>query len=133
MAFARGSNASAACKARCDNTTPAASRRRTGTFGPKKSCSGQNWIRSPRSGAMTYGTRTDHYPPTSKILHWLGAISVLTTAPVAIAMDRVAKGPTQDALYNFHKSLGILILILMILRVINRLAAGGLTAALSHE
>jgi cytochrome b561 len=78
---------------------------------------------------MTYGTRTDHYPATSKLLHWLIAACVLTTAPVAIAMTRVAKGPTQDALYNFHKSLGVLILILMILRVINRLAADALTAA----
>jgi cytochrome b561 len=73
---------------------------------------------------MTYGTRTDHYPATSKLLHWLVAICVLTTAPVAIAMTRVSKGPTQDMLYNFHKSLGVLILILMILRVINRLVVG---------
>ena len=73
---------------------------------------------------MTYGTRTDHYPATSKLLHWLVAASVLTTAPVAIAMTRVAKGPTQDMLYNFHKSLGVLILVLMILRLINRLAVG---------
>jgi cytochrome b561 len=73
---------------------------------------------------MTYGTRTDHYPATSKLLHWLVAACVLTTAPVAIAMGRVGKGPTQDMLYNFHKSLGVLILILMILRLINRLAVG---------
>ena len=78
---------------------------------------------------MTYGTRTDHYPVTSKLLHWLIAICVLTTAPVAIAMTRVGKGPTQDILYSFHKSLGVLILILMILRLINRLAGGALTAA----
>jgi cytochrome b561 len=77
---------------------------------------------------MTYGTLTDHYPATSKLLHWLVAICVLTTAPVAIAMTRVGKGPTQDILYNFHKSLGVLILILMILRLINRLAVGALTA-----
>jgi cytochrome b561 len=73
---------------------------------------------------MTYGTRTDHYPATSKLLHWLVAICVLTTAPVAIAMTRVGKGPTQDMLYNFHKSLGVLILVLMLLRLINRLAVG---------
>ena len=73
---------------------------------------------------MTYGTRTDHYPATSKLLHWLVAVSVLTTAPVAIAMTRVAKGPTQDLLYNLHKSLGVLILVLMVLRLINRLAVG---------
>ena len=73
---------------------------------------------------MSYGTRTDHYPASSKLLHWLVAICVLTTAPVAIAMTLVAEGPTQDALYNFHKSLGILIFILMALRLINRLAVG---------
>ncbi|HET9534661.1 MAG TPA: cytochrome b [Mesorhizobium sp.] len=73
---------------------------------------------------MTYGTRTDHYPATSKLLHWLVAVCVLTTAPVAIAMTRVGEGPTQDVLYDLHKSLGVTILILMILRLINRLAVG---------
>lgn len=71
-----------------------------------------------------YGTRTDHYPGTSKLLHWLIAICVLTTAPVAIAMSRVADGPTKDNLFNFHKSLGVLILILMVLRLLNRLVRG---------
>jgi cytochrome b561 len=71
-----------------------------------------------------YGSRTDHYPATSKLLHWLIAACVLTTAPVAIAMGRVAQGPTQDSLYNLHKSLGVLIFVLMMLRVINRFAVG---------
>lgn len=73
---------------------------------------------------MTYGTRTDHYPATSKLLHWLVAGCVLTTAPVAITMTYVSEGPTQDMLYDFHKSLGVLILLLMILRLINRIAVG---------
>jgi cytochrome b561 len=73
---------------------------------------------------MTYGDRIGGYPPTSKLLHWLVAVCVLTTAPVAIAMVNVSPGPTQDALYNFHKSLGVLILGLMILRLINRIVAG---------
>jgi len=77
-----------------------------------------------QEAAMTYGNRTDGYPTSSKLLHWLVAICVLTTAPVAIAMTRVSEGPTQDMLFNFHKSLGVLILILMILRLINRLAVG---------
>jgi cytochrome b561 len=82
---------------------------------------------------MTYGARTDHYPATSKLLHWLVAACVLMTAPVAIAMTRIDKGPTQDALYNFHKSLGVLILILMALRLINRLAVGALAAEAEIE
>jgi cytochrome b561 len=48
------------------------------------------------------------------------------TAPVAIAMTRTDKGPAQDALYNFHKSPGVLILFLMVLRLINRLVAAAL-------
>jgi cytochrome b561 len=75
---------------------------------------------------MTYGTRTDHYPATSKLLHWLVAACVLVTVPVAIVMDRIGQGPTQDSLYNLHKSLGVLILVLMVLRLINRLVAGAL-------
>jgi cytochrome b561 len=73
---------------------------------------------------MTYGTRTDGYPATSKWLHWLVAVCVLTTAPVAIAMGRVGEGPLQNTLYNFHKSLGVLIFILITLRLINRLVVG---------
>ncbi len=73
---------------------------------------------------MTYGSQTGGYPATSKLLHWVIAACVLLTLPVSIAMHRVAQGPTQDALYNLHKSLGVLILVLMVLRVINRIAAG---------
>ena len=41
---------------------------------------------------MTYGTRTDHYLATSKLLHWLVAACVLVTASVAIAMPRLSSG-----------------------------------------
>ena len=82
---------------------------------------------------MTYGTRTDRYPPVSKLLHWLVAACVLTTVPVAIAMVRVDQGPVQDALYNLHKSLGVLILILMALRLINRLVVGAPAADPANE
>ena len=73
---------------------------------------------------MTYGTRTDGYPPTSKLLHWLVAACVLTTLPVALLMVRVGEGRMQNTLYNFHKSLGVLILVLMLLRLINRIVVG---------
>ena len=73
---------------------------------------------------MTYGDKPGGYPAASKWLHWLVAACVLLTAPVAIAMHRVAQGPTQDMLYNLHKSLGVAIFILMVLRLINRVVAG---------
>jgi hypothetical protein len=62
------------------------------------------------------------------MLHSLVAVCVLTTAPVAIAMTRM-QGTDPGHSLQFHKSLGVLILILMILRLINRLAVGALTAA----
>jgi cytochrome b561 len=73
---------------------------------------------------MTYGKLPDGYPSTSKWLHWLVAASVLTTIPIGIAMGRVAKGPLQDTLYTLHKSIGILILALMVARLINRIVVG---------
>ncbi len=71
---------------------------------------------------------TDHYPANTKLLHWLVAVCVLTTAPVAIAMTRM-RGTDPGHSLQFHKSLGVPILILMILRLINRIAVGALTAA----
>ncbi len=73
---------------------------------------------------MTYGARSGGYPPTSKWLHWLIAACVLTMIPIGIVMGRVGKGPTQDTLYLLHKSFGILILALMLLRLLNRVIVG---------
>lgn len=83
-------------------------------------------LKQTKGDAMTYGTLPPiAYPSSSKWLHWLVAISVLTTAVVAIAMANfVQPGPTHDFLYNFHKSLGALIFVLMALRLINRLVLG---------
>ena len=47
---------------------------------------------------MAYGdTASDSYPATSKWLHWLVALCVLTTAPVAIAMVQRGLGVTVSA------------------------------------
>jgi cytochrome b561 len=75
---------------------------------------------------MTYGTLPPGgYPATSKWLHWLVALSVLIAVPVGILLPYLPPNtPAQTGFYNMHKSLGVLILILMILRIINRLARG---------
>ncbi|MPZ58721.1 MAG: cytochrome b [Rhizobiales bacterium] len=74
---------------------------------------------------MTYGNLApDRYPPVSKLLHWLVALCVLITIPVAVWMGRAPEGPLQDGLFNLHKSLGVLILILVLLRIANRFIAG---------
>jgi cytochrome b561 len=73
---------------------------------------------------MTYGKRAGGYPPSSKWLHWLVAASVLIMIPIGIAMGRVAQGPLQDTHYSLHKSFGILVLLLMVARLINRVVIG---------
>ena len=78
-----------------------------------------------KEGCMTYGTLPPGgYPSSSKWFHWLVAISVIIQAPLGIILVYAELGAWQDRLYNFHKSLGVLILILMILRVLNRLIVG---------
>jgi cytochrome b561 len=74
---------------------------------------------------MTYGTLPPGgYPSSSKWLHWLVAISVIIQAPLGIIISNAELGAWQDRLYNFHKSMGVLILILMVLRVLNRITVG---------
>jgi cytochrome b561 len=77
-----------------------------------------------RRGDVTYGNQPGGYSSAAKWLHWLVALSVLSTVPVAFGMNYVGAGPLQDRLYNVHKSIGVLILILMLLRIINRVVSG---------
>lgn len=62
------------------------------------------------------------YSGFAKSLHWIVALLVLTIIPVGIAMGQIEDAPFN--LFNFHKSLGVLILILMTVRLIYRLAHG---------
>jgi cytochrome b561 len=62
------------------------------------------------------------YSGFAKSLHWIVALLVLTTIPVGIAMGQIENAPFN--LFNFHKSLGVLILVLMTIRLIYRLVHG---------
>jgi cytochrome b561 len=74
---------------------------------------------------MTYGTLPPvGYPASSKWLHWLVAILVLTAVTIGILLPYTQPGPFQDGLFNAHKAFGVLILILMIVRIVNRLTIG---------
>jgi cytochrome b561 len=64
------------------------------------------------------------YSGTAKLLHWTIAAAVLTTIPVGLAMIRLPEGMAQNAGYTVHRSLGVLILTLMILRLGYRLIVG---------
>jgi cytochrome b561 len=64
----------------------------------------------------------DGYSGFAKSIHWIVALLVLTVVPVGIVMGQIENAPFN--LFNFHKSLGVLILVLMTIRLIYRFAHG---------
>ena len=59
------------------------------------------------------------FPPFSRILHWTMAVLILTMLFIGIGM--VSSLSTYHRLVSIHKPLGILILVLVAIRLINRL------------
>jgi cytochrome b561 len=64
------------------------------------------------------------YSGTAKLLHWVVAACVLTMIPVGFLMNAVEAGVLQNVLYTVHRSLGVLVLFLMSIRLIYRLVHG---------
>ena len=62
-------------------------------------------------------TEMTRYTLPHRLLHWTMAIAILIAIPIGMVMDDVKQGPFQNALYDLHKSLGVLVLILALIRV----------------
>ncbi len=60
------------------------------------------------------------YTPTAKTLHWLIALFIFVLFPLGWVMGDFS-GVQKFQAYNFHKSLGITVLALLVLRIIWRL------------
>ncbi len=76
-------------------------------------------------------TRTDfgavaRYAPTMRLIHWLTALLVLALFVLGgwIKYFAPPDGPFQDELYNLHESIGVTVWVLVLLRVVVRLATG---------
>jgi len=61
------------------------------------------------------------YLPVARIFHWLTAALVLTMLPIGVAMASFDLGPVEDTLYHLHRSIGALVLVITVVRLINRL------------
>jgi cytochrome b561 len=61
------------------------------------------------------------YSLTARVLHWITAVLVLTTIPIGIVMANVSAGALQDSLYVLHRSIGTVIIPLIIVRLGYRL------------
>ena len=66
----------------------------------------------------------DQWGSVSKALHWLVLALVLAMAWIGLTMGDLPNGPDKIATYALHKSIGITILALMLLRLCWRLYAG---------
>ncbi len=61
------------------------------------------------------------YTPTARVLHWTVAALILVMVPIGIAMTNADFGAAQSTLYHLHRSIGAVLLPLMIVRLIYRL------------
>ena len=69
---------------------------------------------------------TDHkistaYSVTARTLHWITATLVLILLPLGVVITNEWGGPLQDPLYDLHRSIGAVIIPLIILRLGYRL------------
>jgi len=64
------------------------------------------------------------YSGAQKALHWAVAALVLVMAPIGLAMTSIDGGPAKNALYEIHKSLGLIVLALMTARIALRWRRG---------
>ena len=62
----------------------------------------------------------DNYGLISKNLHWILAVLLLLNFFLGFIMGDLERGPLRSSLFHFHKSMGILLLGLIILRLLWR-------------
>jgi cytochrome b561 len=60
------------------------------------------------------------YTPVARTLHWLTAAMVLTIVPVGVAMVNI-EGPLQNTLFHVHRSLGVLLIPVILYRLYYRM------------
>jgi cytochrome b561 len=68
------------------------------------------------------GTAAAEYSATARALHWLTAALVLTMIPIGIVMANLSLGPAGDVLYDIHRSIGAILLPIVLVRLIYRLS-----------
>ena len=74
------------------------------------------------SGALRIdGTPSAAYSLTARALHWITAALVLTTIPLGVVIVNEWGGPLQDPLYDLHRSIGALLILVIIVRLGYRL------------
>ncbi len=73
---------------------------------------------------MPFKNTRAEWGSVSKLLHWLVVVLILVMAWIGLRMGDMPNGPDKIATYAMHKSIGISILALVLLRLSWRLYAG---------
>jgi cytochrome b561 len=72
-------------------------------------------------GGQAMSTAIKPYSAPQRVLHWLSALVVLTTIPAGIIMIQQGLSRSiSDALFLYHKNVGVIILMLVAARIVYR-------------
>lgn len=61
------------------------------------------------------------YTGIARLFHWSTAVLVLLMIPIGIVMANLNMGAAQDTLYHLHRSMGVVLLPLVVARLLYRL------------
>ena len=61
------------------------------------------------------------YTLTARVLHWVTAVIVICMIPAGIYMANASPGPAQDLVFHLHRSFGVLLLAIVLVRFAYRL------------
>lgn len=67
---------------------------------------------------------SDRWGATSQLLHWTIAVLILSIGAVGLVMGELPRSPKWFWVYTLHKSLGLTVLALVLVRIAWRLYAG---------
>lgn len=73
---------------------------------------------------MTFKNTADRWGPISQLLHWAVVLLIAAIAIIGLTMTDMSNGPSKIKIYALHKSLGLTLLSLVVLRLLWRLYAG---------
>lgn len=73
---------------------------------------------------MTIKNTPDRWGSISQLLHWVMLAMILTMAYLGLTMGDLPNGPDKIQTYALHKSIGLTILALVVLRLLWRFYAG---------
>ena len=73
---------------------------------------------------MSLKNPSDRWGGVSQLLHWTTVVLILAIAYIGLTMGDLPNGPDKIRTYALHKSIGLTILALVVLRVLWRLYAG---------